>query len=148
MEVACRFWFLRHAFDNEEHAAWYRTIYLQFGFTQRSIRHNLTVWLAQGAARPVAVSSLLSGSHLQSSSFEILWGALRDLRRRNRSEAKVRNILAKNPWVLPDWTSDLCARGHGPLGIGHREHGRWRNGDILVHAAMFGMGRQHSPISY
>ena len=109
METASRFWRLRHAFDEEQQAAWYRSIYLQFGFTRRSIETNLTVWLAHTASMPAAVSSLLHDHRLQCTSFETLWRTLRDLRRRNLSNDKARQILSDNPWVLRDWNEDLRA---------------------------------------
>ncbi|MXZ42753.1 MAG: hypothetical protein F4Z18_13530 [Caldilineaceae bacterium SB0666_bin_21] len=126
LEAACRYWRLRHAFDAEEQqAAWYRSIYLQFGFTQRSIGSNLTVWLAQGASRPAAVLSLLHDPRLRCPDFEVLWRTLRDLRRRNLSDAKARQVLSDNPWVLGAWNESLrtAATARRELGTAPDEDG-------------------------
>ena len=107
IESACRYWRLRHVFGQEGMQAWYTSIYLQFGFTQRTIASRLPARLARAETLPTAVSHLLNDNRQASSSFNDLWNTLLGLRRRNQSADRAGTFLAQNPWVLPEWIPGL-----------------------------------------
>lgn len=107
IESACHYWRLRHVFGQEGTQAWYTSIYLQFGFTQRTIASRLPARLARAETLPTAVSHLLTDSRQASSSFNELWNALLRLRRRNQSADRASKFLAQSPWVLPEWVPEL-----------------------------------------
>ena len=128
IEAAARKLDLRHVFGIEGTQNYYLSVYLQFGFTQKGME-RLAHWLA-GQPSTQAIMYLL-GDHSQrmaSQSFLRLWDALRNYRRNNITESQSRQILADNPWVLPDWTDDLLrqARRHQELGTAQQaqmDHG-------------------------
>ena len=118
IEAAARKLDLRHVFGIEGTQNYYLSVYLQFGFTQKGME-RLAHWLA-GQPSTQAIMYLLGdhGQRMASQSFVRLWDALRNYRRNNISESQSRQILANNPWVLPDWTDELLkqARRHQELG--------------------------------
>ena len=124
MEAAARKLDLRHVFGIEGTQNYYLSVYLQFGFTQKGMK-RLAHWLA-GQPSTQAIMYLLGdhGSQMASQSFVQLWDALRNYRRNNITESQSRQILANNPWVLPDWTDDLLkqARRHRELGTADQGH--------------------------
>lgn len=107
IESACRYWRLRHVFGQEGTQAWYTSIYLQFGFTRRTISSRLPARLARAESLPTAVSHLLNDGHQASPSFMQLWDTLLGLRRRNQSADRASLFLAQSPWVLPEWVPEL-----------------------------------------
>ena len=107
LESACRRWQLRHVFGQEGLQAWYASVYLQFGFTERTIESRLPARLANAEALPTAVHHLLRDQRLKSDSFASLWSTMLGLRRRNVTEMRARQVLALSPWVLPEWTDAL-----------------------------------------
>lgn len=107
LESACRRWQLRHVFGQEGLQAWYASVYLQFGFTERTIESRLPARLANAEALPTAVHHLLHDRRLRSDTFGSLWDTLIGVRRRNVSDLRARQVLAGSPWILPDWTDAL-----------------------------------------
>ena len=107
LESACRRWQLRHVFGQEGQQAWYASVYLQFGFTERTIESRLPARLATAEALPTAVHHLLHDQRLRSDTFESLWNTLIGVRRRNVSDLRARQVLAGSPWILPEWTDAL-----------------------------------------
>ncbi len=107
LESACRRWQLRHVFGQEGLQAWYASVYLQFGFTERTIESRLPARLANAEALPTAVHHLLYDRRLRSDSFASLWNTLIGVRRRNVSDLRARQVLAGSPWILPEWTDAL-----------------------------------------
>jgi len=107
LESACRRWQLRHVFGQEGLQAWYASVYLQFGFTERTIESRLPARLANAEALPTAVHHLLHDRRLRSDTFASLWNTLIGVRRRNVSELGARQVLAGSPWILQDWTDAL-----------------------------------------
>ena len=118
IEAAARKLGLRHVFGIEGTQNYYLSVYLQFGFTQKGME-RLAHWLA-GQPSTQAIMYLLGdqGQRMASQSFVRLWEALRNYRRNNITESRSRQILADNPWVLPDWMDELLrqARRHQELG--------------------------------
>jgi len=107
LESACRRWQLRHVFGQEGQQAWYTSVYLQFGFTERTIEPRLPARLANAEALPTAVAQLLYDPRLGSAPFASLWNVLLGLRHRNVSEDRARRILLESPWILSGWTDAL-----------------------------------------
>lgn len=107
LESACRRWKLRHVFGQEGLQAWYASVYLQFGFTERTIEARLPARLANAEALPTAVHHLLHDRRLSSDTFASLWNTLMGVRRRNVSDLRARQVLAESPWILRDWTDAL-----------------------------------------
>ena len=107
LESACRRWQLRHVFGQEGQQAWYASVYLQFGFTERTIESRLPARLANAEALPTAVHHLLHDQRLRSDTFASLWNTLIGVRRRNVSDVRARQVLAGSPWILPEWTDAL-----------------------------------------
>ena len=107
IESACRYWRLRHVFGQEGTQAWYTSIYLQFGFTRRTISSRLPARLARAESLPTAVAHLLHDRNQASSSFVDLWDTLLGLRRRNITIARASHLLEQSSWVLPDWVPEL-----------------------------------------
>ena len=103
LESACRRWQLRHVFGLEGQQAWYTSVYLQFGFTARTIESRLPARLAHTESVPTAVDHLLHDRRLHSASFASLWDTLIGVRRRNVSERAARAVLSDSGWVLPEW---------------------------------------------
>jgi len=107
LESACRRWQLRHVFGQEGLQAWYASIYLQFGVTERTIESRLPARLANTEALPTAAYHLLHDRRLKSDSFASLWNTLIGVRRRNVSDSRAREVLTGSPWILPEWTDAL-----------------------------------------
>jgi len=124
IEATARKLDLRHVFDIEgTQQSYYLSVYLQFGFPQKGME-RLAHWLA-GQSSTQAIMYLLGdhGPQMASQSFVQLWDALRNYRRNNITESQSRQILANNPWVLPDWTDELLrqARRFQELGTADEE---------------------------
>jgi hypothetical protein len=117
LENAARAAGLRHMFGVEGVQNWFRSVYLQFGFTQSGFEQRLPEWLA-GQLAPVSVESLLSSSDLHSDTFASLWHALANLRRKNISEEQCRTVLRTSCWVLPPWVDRLMAVARKRLDLG------------------------------
>lgn len=124
IEVACRTYGLRHAFDSPTTKPWYLTIKLQFGFTLAGARDQLEHWLV--GTQPDAIewllqgepTSLAKGTSIVSESFKELWSALL-LYRSTQSQRHLHSltqVLAQSPWVKPDWTETLIAASVRPVG--------------------------------
>jgi len=45
-----------------------------------------------------------------SKSFRILWEGLKNYRQNNITESHLHQIILKNPWVLPEWSTDLIIK--------------------------------------
>jgi hypothetical protein len=115
LEAACRALRLRHVFGMEGTQSYYVSIYLQFGFTRRGMV-RLPFWLA-GQGQSEAILSLLDPA-TGSPSFQNLWRALRDYRRKNIVEERLRRVIAESPWVLPDWADELVHHARQKLDLG------------------------------
>lgn len=96
---------LRHVVGAVGIQRWMDTVYLQFGFTLQGFRRSLPGWLGR-ASTPVALDMLLRGE-MTSTSFESLWGILRQLRDGRVERPYVQKALDVSPWVLPEWHDDL-----------------------------------------
>ena len=107
LESACRLWQLRHVFGHEGQQAWYTSVYLQFGFTERTIESRLPARLANAESVPTAVHHLLHDQRLRSQEFSSLWNMLISVRRHNVSDARARQALSDSPWVLAEWIEAL-----------------------------------------
>ena len=107
LESACRRWQLRHVFGQEGQQAWYTSVYLQFGFTERTIGSRLPARLGNTESVPTAVHHLLHDDRLRSDRFSSLWNTLIGARRRNVSDQHARQVLAESPWILVEWTDAL-----------------------------------------
>lgn len=119
IELAARWLNLRHVFGIEGLQNWYDTIYLQFGFAKQGFMRRLPEWLA-GQGHTQAIQRLLSGP-MSSMTFQNLWEALQNFRRKYITEEQLRSLLRNNSWVLPEWTDDLIhqARAKLHLGLGY-----------------------------
>lgn len=117
LEDAARSAGLRHVFGVEGVQNWFRSVYLQFGFTKTGFEQRLPEWLA-GQPATVAVEGLLGSRSLRSESFCAVWDSLRNYRRRNVSQEQCRKTLVSSSWVLADWADDLmrCALKRIELG--------------------------------
>lgn len=129
MEATARKLDLRHVFGIEGTQNYYLSVYLQFGFTQKGME-RLANWLA-GQPSTQAVMYLMGdyGELLRSQSFVRLWDALRNYRRNNITEARARQTLADNPWVLPDWTDELLRQARRHQELGTAEQGQTGRGE-------------------
>ena len=106
MDNAIRQMKLRHVLDVDEMQKYFVSASLQFGFTRRGMSSNLAGWLV-GQASTRAIQILIGEiGDMQSESFLAMWRSLRDYRRGNISEARVRAILEASPWVLPEWIDE------------------------------------------
>ena len=102
LESACRRWQLRHVFGHEGQQAWYTSVYLQFGFTERTIESRMPARLANAESVPTAVYHLLDDGRLRSEQFSSLWDTLIGVRHRNVSDQRARQVLADSPWTARD----------------------------------------------
>jgi hypothetical protein len=102
---AARYLALRHVFDETGVQAWLGTIYLQFGFTHRGFLATLPDWL-RAEQQTLAICNLRSG-RLRSRSFDVIWGALWNLRRGRVSLQQVREQLAQSEWIMDAWIPEL-----------------------------------------
>ena len=97
---------LRHVLDENDTQQYFVSTCLQFGFTRQGMS-NLAGWLV-GQLSPIAVQMLRGEiGNMKSASFISLWGALRDYRSRNISEATMRAVLQGSPWILPNWIEEV-----------------------------------------
>ncbi len=116
VEAAARWLNLRHVFGIEGLQNWFDTVYLQFGFTYRGFVRRLPEWLiGQGGTQ--AIQHLLVGQ-MRSETFCILWDALRNFRRSNIKLKQLKTILARNPWVLPEWIDELATQATARIELG------------------------------
>ena len=116
VEAAARWLNLRHVFGIEGLQNWFDTVYLQFGFTYRGFIRRLPEWLiGQGGTQ--AIQHLLTGQ-IRSETFCTLWDALRNFRRSNIKLEQLKTILARNPWVLPDWIDELATQATARIELG------------------------------
>lgn len=100
---------LRNVLDIEGTQQWFLTIKLQFGFTFRGAKRNLSKWLVN-LGQPHAVCYLLGEGAVQqlgSESFSSLWRALKQYRRSLIGAREVKDVLLESPWILPGWIDDL-----------------------------------------
>ena len=97
---------LRHTFDEDDGQNWYRLIYLQFGFTHEDAKQRLPAWLS-GQLLPVSVQKLIETRDSGALQFQQIWRSLRMFRLGNLNRAALEARLQNNPWVLPEWCSDL-----------------------------------------
>ena len=107
MKEAAKLYSLRNTFEDEGQK-WYRLVYLQFGFTHEDAVQRLASWLS-GQVLPVSVQLLLAAKDSGAIAFQELWSSLRMFRLGNLSKNVVEARLKSNPWVLPEWCSDLMA---------------------------------------
>ena len=110
---------LRNAMDIEGTQQWYVTIKLQFGFTYRGAKLRLAEWLA-GYNPPHAVQYLNGEAgfdKLISYTFQDMWRALRQYRRKLIDTDQARSVLEKSPWVKPDWIDDLLVEACSKIEI-------------------------------
>ncbi len=116
VEAAARWLNLRHVFGIEGLQNWFDTVYLQFGFTYRGFIRRLPEWLiGQGGTQ--AIQHLLAGQ-IRSETFCTLWDALRNFRRSNVKLEQLKTILARNPWVLPEWIDELATQATARIELG------------------------------
>ena len=116
VEAAARWLNLRHVFGIEGLQNWFDTVYLQFGFTYRGFVRSLPEWLT-GQGGTQAIQHLLAGQ-MRSETFCALWDALRGFRRSNIKLEQLKTILARNPWVLPEWTDELATQATARIELG------------------------------
>ena len=110
MEASARKLNLRHVYGQEGTQEYYLSVYLQFGFTRRGMA-RLANWLVgQPTTEAIQYLSGARGAAVRSESFTQLWDTLRNYRTNNITEARARQTLAENPWVLPDWADELLLR--------------------------------------
>jgi hypothetical protein len=106
IELACRALSLRHLFGIAGVQSYYDSIYLQFGFTYKGIA-RLPYWLA-GQGITEAIAHLLSPEpELGSDSFQRLWFTLKEYRRNNVTEQRLRSVIAENPCFPPTTVLDI-----------------------------------------
>ena len=115
IELACRDFSLRHLFGIAGVQSYYDSIYLQFGFTYKGIA-RLPYWLA-GQGITEAIAHLLS-PELGSDSFQRLWFTLKEYRRSNVTEQRLRSVIAESPWLLPEWSDEIMRRSRDRLDLG------------------------------
>lgn len=108
LERAARWLKLRHVFGVEGLQNWFDTIYLQFGFTHSGFNKRLPEWLT-GQNSTQSIQRLLEPK-TGSKSFRILWEGLKNYRQNNITESHLHQIILKNPWVLPEWSTDLIIK--------------------------------------
>jgi hypothetical protein len=113
LEIAARRFKLRHVFGFEGTQQWVDTVFLQFGFTRRSMESRLPLWLT-GQTPSYAVRQLLN-SQTGSGMFRELWETLTNYRRSNITKESTRIRLSGNPWILPDWIEDLLKIAAAPV---------------------------------
>lgn len=106
LQHTAEYYSMRHTFGTEDGQNWYRLIYLQFGFTHDDAEHRLAAWLS-GQILPVSVQKLLESNDPGALAFQKLWRSLRMFRLGNLARGTIEAIFHSNPWVLPEWTSDL-----------------------------------------
>ncbi len=105
MEDAIRQMELRHVLDENDTQQYFVSTCLQFGFTRQGMS-NLAGWLV-GQQSPRAVQMLRGEiGDMKSGSFLAMWGALRNYRNKNITEARARAVLENSPWVLPEWIDE------------------------------------------
>src|SRR5262249_8195734 len=115
LELACRGLSLRHVFGVAGVQSYYASIYLQFGFTRKGIA-RLPYWLAgQGVTEAIAY---LLGPNLRSDAFQTLWLTLKEYRRGNITEQRLRLVINQNPWLLSEWADEIVARSRDRLELG------------------------------
>jgi hypothetical protein len=95
---------LRHALDDSARC-WSDTVFLQFGFARAEFVRNLPQWLA-GRATTRALGGLLN-QETGSRSFRMLWQALRDFGQGEIAEDTLRDLIAVNAWILPEWQDEI-----------------------------------------
>ncbi len=117
LEGAARWLNLRHVFGIEGLQNWFDTVYLQFGFTYRGFVRRLPEWLV-GQGRTQAIQHLQNGP-MRSDTFCTLWDALRNFRRNNIKEEQLKSVLARNPWILPEWIDELAAQATARIELGY-----------------------------
>jgi hypothetical protein len=115
IEEACRILYLRHDFDQKEHQYLYRSVFLQFGFTRAGLM-QLPNWLS-GHQTTETISWLLDG-HTPSLAFRTLWINLREYRRNNVGEPRMRAILEDSPWILEDWIDGILLNARSKAALG------------------------------
>lgn len=103
---------LRNLIDRYGAQEYFDTLKLQFGFTLRGAVRRLPEWL-DGLGPPIA-ARILTGlepeyADLKSSSFNNLWKALQDFRRRRVSDEYTSALLKASPWIRPEWTAELLS---------------------------------------
>lgn len=97
---------LRNMFGLEDHQAWYCTIFIQVGFTQKGMERRLAEWLT-GQTLPIAVHYLLHGPERHSPTFQTLWERLQQFRHQSLREERLRDYLRDCEWILPSWIDGL-----------------------------------------
>jgi hypothetical protein len=95
---------LRHALDDGARC-WSDTVFLQFGFARTEFLQNLPEWIA-GRTTTRALRGLLD-EETGSRSFRMLWQALRDFQQGEIAEDALRDLVAVNEWILPEWLDEL-----------------------------------------
>ncbi|MEP7342036.1 MAG: hypothetical protein ABI977_30170 [Acidobacteriota bacterium] len=95
---------LRHALDDSARC-WLDTVYLQIGFSRAGFKRDLPQWLA-GQATTYGLDKLVN-EEFGSASFQSLWQMLRGFQQGNVGEVRLREVIADNEWVLPDWDDEL-----------------------------------------
>lgn len=99
LERVFREYNLRHAFDGAGTQAWVKSIYLQFGFTQKGLI-RLPWWLC-GQQLPVAVQELLGKGSNGSASFVQFWQCIKEYRWKGVAAEELQQCLRENPWLPP-----------------------------------------------
>lgn len=109
---------LRHDFDTADEQAWLQTFWLQFGFSYCAFygpaadgsETELPAWLSRqnGGTSLRSIDVLLNDPQLHSPSFYRLWRAMAEFRRGDRDDQSLRDELASNVWVLPQWVDDIA----------------------------------------
>jgi hypothetical protein len=105
LQYAAKRFSLRHTFEEEDGQNWYRLICLQIGFTQDDAKVRLASWLS--GTPPFSVQRLMEAKDAGAQSFQLLWRSLRMFRLGNLSVDILKDRLASNSWVLPEWRDDL-----------------------------------------
>lgn len=106
LQGAADYYGLRNTFNDDHGQNWYRLIYLQFGFTHDDAVNRLAQWLS-GHGLPVSIERLLGGNDSGALQFQNLWRSLRMFRLGNLNSETMDSRFRVNPWVLPEWTTEL-----------------------------------------
>ncbi|MDQ3010127.1 MAG: hypothetical protein M3X11_05435 [Acidobacteriota bacterium] len=109
---------LRHALDDSARC-WMDTVFLQFGFSQPSIKQRLPELIAMQPATQATTRALreLLDEKTGSVSFQSLWRALRGFRQGELAEEALREAIAKSEWVLPEWADGIILAAQQPLEV-------------------------------
>ncbi len=117
LEEAAQTFGLRQVFG-QEGQAWYKCLFLQFGFTRQGIS-QLPSWLNSGTQNTVAVQYLRDNS----AEFRNLWSALSAYHTRPDPvrHKQLTEVLRASSFVLPDWHESILlqarrARAESPEG--------------------------------